>query len=142
MSGVFNPLGVATQSEQEAGSSNTLAVSPGRQHYHPSAAKAWVIFDGSGTPAILASYNVASITDNGVGDYTVNFTNSFSSADYAIAGVVGNASAAASTRLLEVSTTNLPTTSACRVFVVFSNTGASRTKTDNSLISLAFFGDM
>jgi hypothetical protein len=35
--------------------------------------KAWVNFNGTGTVAIRASYNVSSITDNGVGDYTVNF---------------------------------------------------------------------
>jgi hypothetical protein len=36
--------------------------------------KAWVNFNGQGTVAIRASYNVTSITDNGTGDYTVNFT--------------------------------------------------------------------
>jgi hypothetical protein len=38
------------------------------------AAKAWVNFNGTGTVAIRASFNVTSITDNGTGDYTVNFT--------------------------------------------------------------------
>jgi hypothetical protein len=37
-------------------------------------AKAWVNFNGTGTVAIRASYNVSSITDNGTGNYTVNFT--------------------------------------------------------------------
>lgn len=36
--------------------------------------RAWVNFNGTGTVAIRASGNVSSITDNGVGDYTVNFT--------------------------------------------------------------------
>jgi hypothetical protein len=45
-------------------------------------AKAWVNFNGTGTVAIRASYNVSSITDNGTGDYTVNFTNAFSSVNY------------------------------------------------------------
>jgi len=36
--------------------------------------KAWVNFNGTGTVAIRASYNVSSITDNGVGNYTVNLT--------------------------------------------------------------------
>ena len=36
-------------------------------------AKAWVNFNGSGTVAIRGSYNVSSITDNGTGNYTVNF---------------------------------------------------------------------
>ena len=34
--------------------------------------KAWVNFDGTGTVAIRAQYNVSSITDNGTGNYTVN----------------------------------------------------------------------
>jgi hypothetical protein len=38
------------------------------------AARAWVNFDGTGTVAIRGSGNVSSITDNGTGDYTVNFT--------------------------------------------------------------------
>jgi hypothetical protein len=47
------------------------------------AVKAWVNFNGTGTVAIRASYNVASITDNGTGDYTVNFTTAMSDANYA-----------------------------------------------------------
>jgi len=38
-------------------------------------AKAWVNFNGTGTVAIRASFNVSSITDNGTGSYTANFTN-------------------------------------------------------------------
>jgi hypothetical protein len=45
-------------------------------------ARAWVNFDGTGTVAIRASYNVSSITDNGTGDYTVNFTNALPDANY------------------------------------------------------------
>ena len=44
--------------------------------------RAWVNFNGTGTPAITASGNVSSITDNGVGDYTVNFTTAMSDANY------------------------------------------------------------
>jgi hypothetical protein len=47
------------------------------------AARAWVNFDGTGTPAIRASGNVTSITDNGTGDYTLNFTTAMPDADYA-----------------------------------------------------------
>jgi hypothetical protein len=49
-------------------------------------AKAWINFNGTGTPAIRASFNVSSITDNGTGDYTVNFTTAFPNANYALAG--------------------------------------------------------
>jgi hypothetical protein len=50
--------------------------------------KAWVNFNGTGTVAIVSSKNVSSITDNGVGTYTVNFTTALADANYA---VVGNA---------------------------------------------------
>jgi hypothetical protein len=45
-------------------------------------AKAWVNFNGTSTVAIRSSYNVSSITDNGTGDYTVNFTNALVDANY------------------------------------------------------------
>jgi hypothetical protein len=45
--------------------------------------RAWVNFNGTGTIAIRASGNVTSITDNGVGDYTVNFTTAMPDANYA-----------------------------------------------------------
>jgi hypothetical protein len=47
-------------------------------------AKAWVNFNGTGTVTIRASYNVSSITDNGAGNYAINFTTIMPSADYAV----------------------------------------------------------
>ena len=46
------------------------------------ACRAWVNFNGTGTVAIRASGNVSSITDNGVGIYTVNFTTALPDANY------------------------------------------------------------
>ena len=48
-------------------------------------AKAWVNFNGKGTVAISDDFNVSSITDNGTGRYTVNFTTAMSNANYAVA---------------------------------------------------------
>jgi len=48
--------------------------------------RAWVNFNGTSTVAIRASYNVSSITDNGTGDYTVNFTTAFADANYSVVG--------------------------------------------------------
>ena len=45
--------------------------------------QAWVNFNGTGTVAIRDSYNVSSITDNGTGDYLVNFTNAMANVNYA-----------------------------------------------------------
>ena len=53
----------------------------------PGLCKAWVNFNGTGTVAIRAAFNVSSITDNGTGDYTVNFTTAMPNANYAWAGV-------------------------------------------------------
>lgn len=48
--------------------------------------RAWVNFNGTGTVAIRASFNVTSITDNGTGDYTANFTTAMSDVNYAVFG--------------------------------------------------------
>jgi hypothetical protein len=53
-------------------------------------AKAWVNFDGGGTVAIRDSFNVASLTDNGAGDYTTNLTNAMSNDDYMVPYSRGN----------------------------------------------------
>ena len=52
--------------------------------------RAWVNFNGTGTVAIRASGNVSSITDNGTGDYTVNFTTAMSDANYAPVATIRN----------------------------------------------------
>ena len=60
------------------------------------AARAWVNFNGTGTPAIRASGNVSSITDNGTGNYTVNFSTAMPDANFcanASAGVSGSSTA-------------------------------------------------
>ena len=47
-------------------------------------AKAWANFDGTGTVSIRTSFNMASITDNGTGDYTLTFTNAMTDANYCV----------------------------------------------------------
>jgi len=46
--------------------------------------RAFVNFNGTGTVAIRASFNVSSITDNGTGDYTVNFTTALPDINYSV----------------------------------------------------------
>jgi len=46
--------------------------------------RAFVNFNGQGSVAIRANFNVNSITDNGAGDYTVNFSNAMSDANYSV----------------------------------------------------------
>jgi hypothetical protein len=56
--------------------------------------RAWVNFNGTGTPAIRASFNVSSITDNDTGDYTINFTTAMPDANYSVAGSTGGTTGA------------------------------------------------
>ena len=58
-------------------------------------AKAWVNFNGTGAVAIRASGNVSSITDNGTGDYTVNFTTAVADSNFAYLVTGGGATASA-----------------------------------------------
>jgi hypothetical protein len=52
--------------------------------------RAWVNFNGTGTVAIRDNFNVSSITDNGTGNYTVNFTNALADANYVCSVSVSN----------------------------------------------------
>jgi len=78
-------------------------------------AKAWVNFNGTGTVAIRDSFNVSSITDNGTGDYTVNFTTAMPNANYAVLTTSNFTSSNANFSLLDAGSggTN-PTTTAVR----------------------------
>jgi hypothetical protein len=59
---------------------NTWQNPDGTENYK---CRAWVNFNGTGTVAIRAAGNVTSITDDGTGKYTVNFTTAFPDANYA-----------------------------------------------------------
>lgn len=74
----------ATQAQMEAGSSTTAYVSPGRQQYHPSAAKGWVNVNMTGTMAVRGSYNVSGITDGGTGLVNIQWDVNFSSGNYSV----------------------------------------------------------
>jgi len=76
--------------------------------------RAWVNFNGTGTVAIRASGNVSSITDNGAGDYTVNFTTAMPDANYGVAVTGSDATSGAKVAFVKDSAV-APTTSAVRV---------------------------
>ena len=65
-------------------SDGTISTTIGSTLYGAYPARAWVNFNGTGTPAIRNSRNVSSITDNGTGDYTVNFTTAMPDNEYAV----------------------------------------------------------
>lgn len=83
---------LATGAEAAAGTDTTRVLTPAglRSGLNSAgsapiyAARAWVNFNGTGTVAIRSSGNVSSLTDNGIGDYTVNFTTAMPDANYAV----------------------------------------------------------
>ena len=83
-------------------------------------AKAWVNFNGTGTVAIRGSFNVTSITDNGTGNYTVNFTTALSDANYAISGCAGEG-AVNTAVVFQPFNQTAPTTSAVRIGIGWTN---------------------
>jgi len=87
--------GTIVADQLEAASTSTLVIKNGVANTPPTIqdsagtqigtfCRAWVNFNGTGTVAIRSSFNVSSITDNGTGDYTVNFTNAFADANYSV----------------------------------------------------------
>lgn len=140
----------ATQAEAEAGTDNTKAMTPLRVEQAvvdrfnitgsaPTyAARAWVNFDGTGTVAIRESGNVSSITDNGTGDYTVNFTTATPDANYALVGSCGQSNLDKNTYSVGVNLSVAQTTTSCRVLCtnrIFSDSGGP---SNNAQIQLAF----
>lgn len=93
--------------------------------------RAWVNFNGQGTVAIRGSFNVSSITDLGVGSYTMNFTNAMPDVNYCVNGSAG---ALISTLILSPTSTASMLTTSTGLYV--SNTSASG---DNQTVCAAIF---
>jgi hypothetical protein len=98
--------------------------------------KAWVNFNGTGTVAIRASYNVSSITDNGTGDYTVNFTTALVDANYTVCGACNLNITGNSSRVLSAPYLQAPTTGAVRVATTVSSSTSSE---DQQYVNVAIF---
>jgi|TARA_R100001460_G_scaffold96832_1_gene139255 hypothetical protein len=98
--------------------------------------KAWVDLDGGGSAHIDDDFNVASITDNGTGDYTITYSAAMGSADYAVAGsVVGSNSD--SYYSFVTSDGSVKSTASCRIGII--HHGGSLN--DQGAISVIVFGD-
>jgi len=98
---------------------------------------AWVNFNGTGTVAIRSSYNVSSITDNGTGEYTVNFATALSDSNYsAVASTKQADSSGANGNGSIVMPYNYSTSS-----VKFSASNALGVSTDMVFVNVAIFGN-
>jgi len=95
-------------------------------------ARAWVNFNGTGTVAINGNGNVSSITDNGTGDYTVNFTTAMSDTNYSVVATKQNTATNVSSGIAEITANR--TTSSVRI-TTFENANS----TDSNNVSVAVF---
>ena len=99
--------------------------------------QAWVNFSGGGTPSIRDSYNVSSITDNSIGDFSVNFSTAMPNSNYAAISCAGFDS---SSSVSDITTrTYTRTTSSVRLLVFVNSTSASRL--DAQYVAASVFSD-
>jgi hypothetical protein len=136
---------LADAAEAAAGTDDSRALSPARLRDAVNATgtapifacRAWVNFNGIGTVAIRGSGNVSSITDNGIGDYTVNFTTAMPDANYVFnlsqQETVNGITFCFPAQLL----TSAPTSTALRVGSIGS--GSTSAKGDASMYCVSIF---
>ena len=99
--------------------------------------KAWVNFNGTGTVAIRDSYNVSSVTDNGTGDYTVNFTASMGNSNFSVAGM-SEGGGSTSAQSLELRNNQSSGYVEVRSFLIFATAGYP---IDSNRVCVQVFGD-
>lgn len=97
-------------------------------------ARAWVNFNGTGTVAIRASGNVTSITDNGTGNYTVNFTTALPDVNYA-ANISAGDGSGTTRAIIGAPYASAPTVSAFQLALFSGGNAAS----DMAYVNAAFF---
>jgi hypothetical protein len=141
----------ATNAEMKLAVLATATATPSNINQNPGVAKAIVQFNGLGTVAITpifatgtggasnGAYNVSSITDNAVGDYTVNFTTPFSTANYILVGSVRHFTAGWGGAVF-IKPDTAPTTSACRILTHTLNSGGMAVA-DMTTVMVSFFGE-
>lgn len=148
--GTFLPNALASQAEAEAGTATDKLMTSQRTKQAidvqvPAvlnatgsapiyACRAWVNFNGTGTVSIRGSGNVSSITDNGTGDYTVNFTTAMPDANYAVSGLVDNVNTFSTPNVLQIITL-----AAGSVRVRNVAAGSKTTQGDVAFVTLSIF---
>lgn len=100
---------------------------------------AWVTFSGTGAVTIKESYNIRSITDNGTGDYTLNFSSNFSNSTYAVVGFTTDLPGGESGSVVISGVANNPSPTSCRINVKGFSGGAN---TDAALVNAILVGNV
>ena len=123
---------VASQAQMEAATATAVFATPAVVQYHPGAAKAWVNFSGTGTATMRDQYNVSGVTDNGAGDFTINFTTGFSGVNYVMAGSTGGTRA-----LVWITAATAMLATSCRI----NTDNLAGTGVDPDRCMVIFYGD-
>ena len=144
--------GTIVADQLEAASTSTLVIKNGVANTPPTIqdsagtqigtfCRAWVNFNGTGTVAIRASFNVSSITDNGTGDYTVNFTTALADANYAMTGSIRTTQTYAQIQIGSpvIAQSTSPTTSALRITTPTIGDANTRANIDSDYVSISVF---
>jgi hypothetical protein len=101
-------------------------------------AKAWVNFNGTGVTPIRASFNVSSMTDNGTGDYTLNFTTALTDANYSLVNQINWANSAFGATGRASLIVSL-TTSSARIRMGYLNTSVALVAEDQDIVCVGIF---
>tara|TARA_R100000734_G_scaffold680_7_gene860 strand:+ start:317 stop:715 length:399 start_codon:yes stop_codon:yes gene_type:complete len=105
-------------------------------------AKAWLNFNGTGTAAINDDFNISSITDNGTGDFTINFSNALSNANYAVVACNGRKIHGSSTNAFIIIVAEENTAKTTGLFRIISlGTNQYLNVVDPNSANIAVFGD-
>ena len=104
-------------------------------------AQGWVKFRGYSSVVVRDSHNVSSITDNGTGDWTANWTVALANQHYVMAGTSSCDLGFSANTNIEMSDTVIPTASALRFYTSYVNSTNNRTLWDPDQISVLVFGD-
>jgi len=94
-------------------------------------ARTFVSFNGSSTGTIYSSGNVSSVTDRGVGLYTVNITTAMPSSSYAAVGSCGDISEAQTRKIMARQLTDTT--------VRVTSTAGATTRSDSDYVGVALF---
>jgi hypothetical protein len=95
--------------------------------------RAWVNFNGTGTVAIRASFNVSSVTNLGDGDYEITFTTAMPDGNYAVVGMTDRSNSGGAS--ISIDTSNAPGTSSFKIHC-FNDAGSL---VDGQYVSVAVF---
>jgi hypothetical protein len=99
--------------------------------------QAWLNYNGQ-TNAVNDSHNISSVTDNGTGDFSLNFTTAMANANYSISGTADNGSSSAQFMGMQI---NSLTTAAARMWTVRMDESDPEAGNDRLINCYHVFGD-